>query len=387
VGGGPQHVDFSVHYRAVCAGDRHTCAVVAGGDSSAVCLGRNDRYQLGDGTTEDSLEGTSVVVAQEDTSAPPIYLNNVRQVACRKNMSCAVTNDNVLYCWGSMPIGFTEIVGVGAKKIADSVSQVAVGDGRHLCFVTTAGKVSCLGKNESNALGVSGVGETTTPQDVPGFPDTTSDPPNSHAAVEVTVGASHSCARLDSGIVKCWGGNWDGQLGSSAPSASGPTAIPGLRAKSIAAGYDHTCAVGEDGVVRCWGDNAGGALGNGKACEHQTAPVAVVGATLRAKLVAASMNHTCMVSDGDNVYCWGMNGTGQLGIGPPYDGATMVPTRVPYTWTDPSLVKNVRAITTGRWHTCAGRNDGKLQCWGRGDTGQLNDGGRNDSPLPVPTLP
>jgi alpha-tubulin suppressor-like RCC1 family protein len=318
-----------------------------------------------------------------------VLLENVRQVACRNNTSCAVTNDNVLYCWGYSWVGASLTIRYAAEKVADSVAQVSVGDGVHVCFVTTTGKVSCFGTNTFSQLGQKGP-DSATPVDVPGFPDTTSDPPNSHPAVEVTVGDIHSCARLDSGTVKCWGGNLWGQLGVPGVLERGPTAVPNLKAKALAAGYGHTCAIGDDDVLRCWGDNESGQLGNGEACKESSAPVQVPtndwSRTLHPKAIAAADNHTCLVNDDEHVWCWGMDGTGQTGHHDFHARQTKQPSRVSYFLGDVGVVRDARAITTGRWHSCALIKGGKLECWGRGDTGQLGDGGQEDSSLPVPPV-
>jgi alpha-tubulin suppressor-like RCC1 family protein len=75
--------------------------------------------------------------------------------------------------------------------------------------------------------------------------------------------------------MKCWGGNYDGQLGygntenigdDELPSSVGfvsVTTTPGVTVTSLTAGQQHVCALLSDGTVRCWGDNAEGQLGYG----------------------------------------------------------------------------------------------------------------------------
>jgi alpha-tubulin suppressor-like RCC1 family protein len=83
-------------------------------------------------------------------------------------------------------------------------------------------------------------------------------------ARDVVGGQSHSCALLESGQVKCWGSNEFGQIGSGATSTddiTDPTDVKDLAdVDQISAGDNHTCA-STRGQVWCWGSNASGQLG------------------------------------------------------------------------------------------------------------------------------
>ena len=81
------------------------------------------------------------------------------------------------------------------------------------------------------------------------------------------------------------------------------------------AGGAHTCAKGSDGKLYCWGWNGSGQLGDGTTTNRWT-PVAVqapAGVVLSG--VSAGEAHTCARSTAGPVYCWGGNGSGQLGNG------------------------------------------------------------------------
>jgi alpha-tubulin suppressor-like RCC1 family protein len=97
--------------------------------------------------------------------------------------------------------------------------------------------------------------------------------------VAIVVGADHSCAALSDGRLKCWGENDHGQLGNgttidiNAVSGNGgdinlpamtPINLGATRsAIGVAAGNDHTCALLDDHSIKCWGKNYDGQLGNG----------------------------------------------------------------------------------------------------------------------------
>jgi alpha-tubulin suppressor-like RCC1 family protein len=87
----------------------------------------------------------------------------------------------------------------------------------------------------------------------------------------IAVGPLHACAVLNLGELKCWGGNGEGQLGLGTPVDNvdqkprdvSPVYLGGVTAKQVAAGERHTCALLDNGTVKCWGLNASGQLGLG----------------------------------------------------------------------------------------------------------------------------
>merc|ERR1712014_430620 len=93
------------------------------------------------------------------------------------------------------------------------------------------------------------------------------------SAKALASGFHHTCAILDNDEVKCWGQNYNGQLGYGDTSNRGDdsgemgdslAAIDlgtGRSAKALAHGYTHTCAILDNDEVKCWGKNVGGQLG------------------------------------------------------------------------------------------------------------------------------
>ncbi|MBU1412860.1 RCC1 repeat-containing protein [Myxococcota bacterium] len=237
-------------------------------------------------------------------------------------------------------------------------SQLAVGR-HHACGQASDGALWCWGNNGSNQLGTPAGALSTVPVAV------------ARLGTEIlafTAGAEHTCAVKKNGSVWCWGNNTtDGRLGdgSTAP-RSGPVKASGLDADVVAltAGDVHTCALRKDGTLWCWGGNGSGQLGDLSVAErHRPVQVTRMGNTVVA--VSAGRSHTCALKKDGTVWCWGDNVNGQLGLEP--SGAVLSPSQVA------GLSGTVVQISSGPGHTCAVKKDRTAWCWGDNATGQLGD--------------
>ena len=134
------------------------------------------------------------------------------------------------------------------------------------------------------------------------------------------------------------------------------------------------------GIAVSWGDNVSGQLGDGTN-NNRSVPVEVVSSGVLAgksvTQVSAGEYHACALADGA-AYCWGYNLSGQVGDGSKV--ASSVPVAVS---TSGDLAgKTVTSIAAGGFHTCAVA-DGAVYCWGLNTFGQLGDGSTAESLVPV----
>jgi alpha-tubulin suppressor-like RCC1 family protein len=270
----PVLVDLGAGRRAVsvAAGGDFSCAILDNGQLR--CWGKNDVGQLG--------QGHSNAIGDAPVEKPvPVNLGAGRKataVSLGQETGCAILDNGQLRCWGrndfgQLMQGNTEDIGddMGETTVAVTstrpVRTVSVG-WTHVCATDDGGTLRCWGNSENGQLGL---GRTEPFGDGAGEdfvgPVTL---PAGRRAVGVTAGRYHACANLDDGSLRCWGQNFDGQLGQGNEDTwgnnPGESTLPvstGGAVRSLSAGGFYTCVVMVTGVLRCWGDGAWGQLARG----------------------------------------------------------------------------------------------------------------------------
>jgi Regulator of chromosome condensation (RCC1) repeat len=226
-------------------------------------------------------------------------------------------------------------------------------------------------------------------------------PPSKPMVVEIAAGDSHSCARLVSGAVSCWGANAYGQLGNgNRLGQPSPSAVRGIAdAAELALGRARSCVRHRSGAVSCWGAKAdpGGWIAE---------PTVVPGLT-DAVALAAGSGQVCAIRAGGSAVCWGdgsQHGTsGIAGSDTPEEFFPALPPDLPPVFDisassdsvclvaqgvacfvrDGSVVNPVQGYSTvqiaggvadhhcGRTRTNSGADGSGVACWGENGYGQL----------------
>jgi alpha-tubulin suppressor-like RCC1 family protein len=137
----------------------------------------------------------------------------------------------------------------------------------------------------------------------------------------------------------------------------------------------HTCSLTNAGGLQCWGLNNFGQVGDGSFTDRLR-PVDVFGVDpTTVSMLVSGTNHTCVLTTTNEVFCWGLNSSGQLGNGT-FDNSN-VPVLVF------GLNGMITSISAGAEFTCAQNSWGEVFCWGNNSSGQLNDGTFVNSNVPV----
>jgi alpha-tubulin suppressor-like RCC1 family protein len=349
------------------AGLRFSCGIRAG--NTLWCWGAGGRGELGNGSNANETRPHQITFPTAGWTG----------VAAGYNHGCAIRTGGDLWCWGDNRFG---ALGIGPTTTAEVPTPrqitrpagggwASVGAGLDdTCAIRADTTLWCWGEDYDGQLGVNRITEIFRPR-----PVTT---PAADGWASIAVGPDHTCAVRTDSTLWCWGDDWAGQLGvgrtsdGHLPEQVSSPATDGWAA--VSAGAAHTCAVRTDGTLWCWGWNLLGQLGLGDQPDQELPQQVTAPAADGWSLVEAGGEHTCALR-GHALWCWGHNASGQLGIGGTTD--QNVPRRVPVP-----TRRGWGLVTVGDHHTCATRTGHELWCWGENFHGELGLGGRADQHRP-----
>ncbi|MEZ4220058.1 MAG: EGF domain-containing protein [Polyangiaceae bacterium] len=369
---------------AIDASGDHTCALLDNG--GVRCWGRNNFGQLGYGDTNDVMNSDDAPLVSTGGA--------VKQVAAGDGHSCALRTDGKVRCWGRNhygQLGYGNTTDIGDDETPADAGDVNLGGtaiaiaagGEHTCALLSGGTVRCWGLGIDGQLGYANtqnVGDDEVPASKPLVQ-------LGGAAVAISAGRDHTCALRSDGKLLCWGrgewavlgyGNTNSVGDNEHPASAGPVSLPAL-ATQISAGWYHTCARLSTGALRCWGYGATGQLGLASQLDvgDDEVPSAVPEIQLgtAAAAVSAGLFHTCALTAAGNVRCFGYGDSGRLGYA---NIDNIGDDEHPASAGDVQLGQKALDVKAGASHSCALLQDGSVRCWGNAEFGQLGSGGTSD---------
>ena len=337
--------------------------------------GNNNAGQLGLGHLK-NLDRPDMVPTFSAKKIVAVAAGGDDESLAEDGFSLALTEKGRLYAFGCNTFGqlglgdeddrtsMVEVLFPG-NATARKVAKIQAGSAFALA-VTADGKLFSWGRNNAGQLGHGDQRDRPAPALVEALAD--------HEVHQVSVGKEHVIAITKDGLLFVWGSNSKGQLGVGQDIDRRTTpvqlqgAITGIKFVSIAAGYEHTLAASRSGEIYCWGANGWGQLGLGD-LEDRNAPHAVLHRFTRAKVVAVAggARHSVALTDASEVFTWGSNDCGQLGY--TVKGGKKF---VGYPHRQQSI--KARKITAGHSTSMATLSTGRVFVWGCNNNGELGLG-------------
>jgi len=385
----------------------HNCVLNSNQDIK--CFGRGHYGALGHG--DNSTKGNDpneladylpLVNIPEDISA----------VYAAGEHSCLISSTLNVKCWGynqfgQLGIGSSDDKGDEPNELGvylpnidfglesfEMVVGMSVGR-RHSCVKLSSGKIRCWGRSVYGELGY---GDSLNRGDGPNemsdyLPEVNLG--SGLQASQIKLSQYSSCALMEGGEMKCWGRNHFGQCGLGNTSSIGylpnqmsdylpPINFPsGVNIASIDTGYNHHGAISIIGDLYLWGRNENGGLGLGHANhigdsgnemgEYLQSTNLGNGRTIIA--FGGGVYHTCALLDGFDVKCFGSNTNSQLGYGDISTRGNSASEMGNYLL-EVNLGSGLTAqsLHIGYYHSCVVLNDNSFKCWGYNNYGQLGKG-------------
>jgi alpha-tubulin suppressor-like RCC1 family protein len=199
---------------------------------------------------------------------------------------------------------------------------------------------------------------------------------------DIQTGGSASCVLTESKKVYCW---------SVAPTIIASSSVPvqmnfdGKDVEQVSVNSIQACVVTSDGQGYCWGDYTKYTEENGIVdyiSSSEPVNVNELGG-LQGKIVkqiSIGVQVACALTNDQEVYCWGSNHEGYLGLGENAPSANVLPTRIDTTGALNGL--GIVQISSDFHNTCAIATDYKAYCWGENSIGLVGNGTVVSSPSP-----
>ncbi|KAL2498540.1 Ultraviolet-B receptor UVR8 [Abeliophyllum distichum] len=352
----------------ISAGASHSVALLSG---NVICSwGRGEDGQLGHGDAEDRLSPTQLSTLDG---------HEIVSVTCGADHSTAYSESQMqVYSWGWGDFGrlghgnSSDLFSPQPIKALQGlqIKQIACGDS-HCLAVTMQGEVQSWGRNQNGQLGLGTTEDSLVPQKIEAFKGV--------SIKMVAAGAEHTAAVTEDGELYGWGWGRYGNLGLGDRNdrliPEKVSTVAGEKMVMVACGWRHTISVSSLGSLYTYGWSKYGQLGHGDFEDHLFPHKLEA---LREKCISqisGGWRHTMALTTNGELYGWGWNKFGQVGVGDNVDHCSPVQVKFPHD-------QKVVCISCGWRHTLAVTEMQNVFSWGRGTNGQLGHGDTVDRNVP-----
>ncbi|XP_043705871.1 probable E3 ubiquitin-protein ligase HERC4 isoform X2 [Telopea speciosissima] len=229
----------------------------------------------------------------------------------------------------------------------ESLRAIACG-GAHSLFLTETGRVYASGLNDFGQLGISDErGYILEPVEVTGL---------NKDIIQISAGYYHSSAITGTAKI--------------VPEPTRVESLAGINIKMIALGSEHSIAVTEEGEALSWGEGGCGRLGH---C-HQSSILGFLSSkseytprlikmpeAVKVKYVAAGLLHSVCIDENGSVFIFDERAINKLDFG---EANNTIMSKLPLS----------EMVACGGYHTCVITSDGELYTWGSNENGCLGIG-------------
>lgn len=349
--------DEACRVSAVAAGYQHACAVFEDGHVS--CWGDDQEGELGDDGT--NTEPQSPVDAEGIT--------NATDVAAGRDFTCALLDDGTVQCWGLNEVGqlgdssfIDSTVPVEVSGIDDAI-DIAAGEEQACAISGADGQVLCWGASDFGQAGADS--PQNEPVEIELFAILDIVPLDDATGVECN--ARSCCARRAGGKAACWGWNRDGQLGGASTAESSDVALVVADEKNPLSPLEDVVDVATGAIFSCFTlvDESVWCAGATPALQASVGEIPDIAVELElfadSDQIWAGTGHACALRSNGRVFCWGENGDRQTGKseGGFNDGYQLVG------------VENPIDFDAGHRFNCFVDENADVYCFGQNDRGQL----------------